>query len=212
MNHETLLIYFVVAFFYITSPGPAIVLAVLNGIRTDMKTVAIASLGNSLGLFILSAASMLGLGLLLTTSSTIFMIVKSVGALYLIYLGVKCFLKGQTLSFEKVDPDTDLKRRRSSYFYEAFFLAVTNPKPILFFTAIFPQFLELDANVVPQFTIMTAIFLAISFTSLCTYGFTAKKAKIWLAGRNRMVWLHRITGGLFIGLGMSLFRFKNLST
>lgn len=211
MKHETLLIYFVVAFFYITSPGPAIVLAILNGIRTDMKTVAVASLGNILGLFILSAASMLGLGILLTTSATIFMIVKTIGALYLIYLGVKCILNGQSINFEKTNQTDSLQKRRSSYFYEAFFLAVTNPKPILFFTAIFPQFVDLKISVMPQFAVMTGIFLAISFTSLCTYGFTAKRAKVWLTGHNRMVWFHRITGGMFIGLGIGLFRFKNLT-
>jgi len=212
MNHETLLIYFVVAFFYITSPGPAIVLAILNGIRTDMKTVAVASLGNILGLFILSTASMLGLGILLTTSATIFMFVKTIGALYLVYLGVKCIFNGQSINLDKTSQTQALKKGRLSYFCEAFFLAVTNPKPILFFTAIFPQFLDLEANVMPQFVVMTSMFLAISFTSLCTYGFTAKKAKKWLASHNRMVWLHRITGGMFISLGVGLLRLKSVQS
>jgi homoserine/homoserine lactone efflux protein len=123
---------------------------------------------------------------------------------------VKCILNGQGMSFENSCSQTGLKKRRSSYFYEAFFLAVTNPKPILFFTAIFPQFLDVQANVMPQFIIMTGIFLVISFTSLCTYGFTAKKSKTWLASHNRMAWFHRITGGMFIGLGVGLLRFRNL--
>ncbi|WP_321370398.1 LysE family translocator [uncultured Desulfuromusa sp.] len=212
MNYETLLIYFVVSFFYITSPGPAIVLAILNGLRTDMKTVAVASLGNILGLFILSTASMLGLGILLTTSATIFMIAKTIGALYLIYLGVKCILNGQSLNVEKTNPTDGFKKRRSSYFYEAFFLAVTNPKPILFFTAIFPQFLDLETPVLPQFMIMTSLFLVISFSSLCTYGLTAKRAKGWLASRNRMAWFQRITGGMFIGLGVGLLRLKSVQS
>ena len=204
MNHDTLLLYTVVAFFYITSPGPAIVLAILNGIRTDMKTVAIASLGNILGLFILSSASALGLGALLTSSALVFTIVKTIGGLYLVYLGVKCFLNGRALNF-----DGDRRggsRTGAGYFYEAFFLAVTNPKPILFFTAIFPQFLNLEAAIIPQFMLMTGIFLTISFASLCTYGFTAKKSKKWLADSNRMLWFHRLTGGIFIVLGAGLLR------
>ena len=212
MNHETLLIYVTVAFFYITSPGPAIVLAVLNGIRSDMKTVAIASLGNILGLFLLSAAAILGLGVLLTTSAMVFMIVKAVGALYLIYLGVKCIRNGQAMDFEKTSQKEDLDKPRSAYLYEAFLLAVTNPKPILFFTAIFPQFLDLKADVMPQFVIMTSIFLVISFTSLCTYGFTARKSKTWLMSKNRMTWFHRITGGIFIVLGVGLLRLKNVQS
>lgn len=209
MKHETLLIYAVVAFFYITSPGPAIVLAILNGIRADMKTVAIASLGNIIGLLLLSTASISGLGVLLTTSALIFMVVKSVGALYLIYIGIKCILNGRGLSLGKSLHTENLGKSRTSYFYEAFFLAVTNPKPILFFTAIFPQFLDLQADILPQFVIMTSIFLTISFSSLCTYGFTAKKSKTWLTGHNRMLWFHRMTGGVFIALGVGLLQLSS---
>ena len=88
MNIDTLLVYLLVAFFYITSPGPAVILAIINGLRTNMKVVAIPTFANTLGLAILSTASILGLGVLLTTSATLFMIVKFVGAFYLVYLGV----------------------------------------------------------------------------------------------------------------------------
>ena len=94
MDIHTLLLYLVVAFFCITSPGPAIILAIINGLRTNMKTVAITSLANSLGLFILSTAAILGLGIIITTSATLFIIIKSIGALYLIYLGIK-FLRNR---------------------------------------------------------------------------------------------------------------------
>jgi len=208
MNVDTLLIYIVVAFFYITSPGPAVVLAIVNGLRANMKIVALSSFANILGLFILSSASILGLGVLLTTSATLFMIVKFVGAFYLVYLGIKFLRNKSVLNLEDINSNTSIKKS-STYFYESFFLAVTNPKPILFFTAIFPQFLDVNAAVLPQFFIMTFIFLFISFSSLCAYAYLAKKSKTYLSNKNRMNWFHKITGGIFISMGIGLLSLKN---
>jgi len=210
MNIDTLLLYTAVAFFYITSPGPAILLAIFNGLKANIQIVAISSLGNMLGLGILSIASILGLGAILTTSAILFMIVKFIGAFYLIYLGIKFIKNHKALNFDDTNKKIDNDKPKMAYFYEAFFLAVTNPKPILFFTAIFPQFLNLNVDILPQFTMMTIIFLVISFGSLCTYGLVAKKSKVWLSNNKRMIWFHRITGGIFIGMGIGLLQLKNI--
>ncbi len=208
MNIDTLLVYLLVAFFYITSPGPAVILAIINGLRTNMKVVAISTFANTLGLAILSTASILGLGVLLTTSATLFMIVKFVGAFYLVYLGVKFIRNKNVLNIEDISSNKEI-RSSKSYFLESFFLAVTNPKPILFFTAIFPQFLDVKAAILPQFLIMTFFFLCISFFSLCAYAYLAKKSKSYLSDKNRMNWFHKITGGIFISMGIGLLSLKN---
>ncbi|XPV70510.1 MAG: LysE family translocator [Halarcobacter sp.] len=210
MNLDTLLVYFLVAFFYITSPGPAIVLAIVNGIRTDMRTVAITSFANILGLFILSTASILGLGAILTTSATLFMIVKIIGAFYLIYLGFKFIRNNGIINIEDVNEEKN-KKTKKVYFFESFILAITNPKPILFFTAIFPQFLDLNSSITIQFFIMTGIFLIISFSSLCTYGYLSKRSKAYLTDKNRMNLINKLTGGLFFFMGFALLRMKNNS-
>lgn len=206
MNIENLLMYTVVSFFYIISPGPAVFLAISNGISADIKTVALSSLGNIAGLFVLSSISILGLGALLTTSATLFFGVKIVGAAYLIYLGFKQF-KTQHTIFSNNNSKTH--RRLFAYFREGFLLAVTNPKPILFFTALFPQFLNAEFAILPQFLSMTAIFMAISFMALFSYGYISKSAKGVLANQRRIAWFHRITGGLFIGMGVGLLTLKN---
>lgn len=208
MNSDILWIYFIVAFFYITSPGPAIFLAIINGMKTNMRIVFISSFANILGLFILSTGSILGLGVLLTTSATLFMLVKIIGAFYLCYLGLKFLRNKGVLHIKNIEEEYKI-RSKKSYFYESFFLAITNPKPILFFTAIFPQFLDIKNAVLPQFFIMTMIFLFISFFSLCFYALLARKSKVWLENKNRMIWFHRITGGIFISMGIGLLQLKN---
>lgn len=208
MNIDTLLIYTVVAFFYITSPGPAVVLAIVNGMRANMKIVMLSSFANVLGLFILSTASIFGLGVLFKTSSNLFLLVKVVGALYLIYLGIKFLLNKSSFH---IDDSQDKKETKANkvYFLESFFLAITNPKPILFFTAIFPQFLDMQANIMPQFFALTGIFLFISFGSLCAYAYLAKRSKKWLSNKNRLTWFSKITGGMFVGLGLGILQLKN---
>lgn len=208
MNIDTLLVYLLVTFFYVTSPGPAVVLAIINGLRANMKTVVISSFANILGLFILSSASILGLGVLLTTSATLFMLVKFIGAFYLVYLGIKFIKNKNVLNIDDINSNEKIKSNKS-YFFESFFLAVTNPKPILFFTAIFPQFLDLQISILPQFLIMTFAFLFISFFSLCSYAYLAKKSKSYLSDKNRMNWFHKITGGIFISMGIGLLSLKN---
>lgn len=211
MSSHLVLLYTVVAFFYIISPGPAVFLAIANGITKDMRAVVSSSLGNIVGLFVLSTISILGLGALLVSSATLFFIVKIIGASYLIYLGIKQINISRKPQLFDQATDTKAKNKKSHWrlFTESFFVAATNPKPILFFVALFPQFLVVDAPIAPQFAILTGIFMSISFFSLCTYGYISNKASFLFAKKQTLVWFHRCTGGLFILMGASLMKLKN---
>ena len=204
MSFEVLTLYFFVAFFYIISPGPAIFLAISNNI----KIVALSSFGNILGLFILSAVSISGLGAILTTSATLFMIVKIIGALYLLHIGIKQFKTIGSIKLSENNTHKHNKKGSKAFFYEGFFLSVTNPKPIIFFIALFPQFLNLENSILPQFFLLTFTFIFISFFSLLTYGLIAKNVKRYLNDSNKMNWFHKITGGLFIIMGLGLLQIK----
>jgi len=209
MNIDTLLIYAFVAFFYIISPGPAVFLAIYNGAVNGSKVVMVSAFGNILGLMFLSTLSISGLSAILLASSTLFAIVKITGACYLIYLGFKQLFSNKKSAKEQAENDND--RSLFSYFKEGFFVAATNPKPILFFVALFPQFLETSHSIVSQFIIMTVLFMAFSFLSLTCYGYLAQKAKGLLSNINNMKWFHRISGVLFIGMGTSILFIKNRS-
>ena len=131
-----------------------------------MKVVALSSLANILGLFLLSSISILGLGALLLSSAVLFMIVKIIGAMYLVYLGVKQILRSRNSLFVEGGRLSTEHRGYRACFMESFFLAATNPKPILFFVALFPQFIVTDQSIAPQFFVLTAIFMAISLVYL----------------------------------------------
>ena len=208
MNFELVIVYSLFSFFYIISPGPAIFLAISNGMSADLKAVALSSFGNVIGLLLLSSISIVGLGAIITGSATLFMIVKLVGALYLIYLGVKQFRNSKAVAFEKTEQRSTNQRKTASFFNEGFLVAATNPKPILFFTAIFLQFLNPQAAIMPQFVLLTSIFMVLSFISLFSYGLISKSSRRLFSNAKRMAWFHRITGGIFIAMGLGLSQLK----
>jgi threonine/homoserine/homoserine lactone efflux protein len=211
MNIDTLLIYVFVSFFYVISPGPAILLAIYNGAMNGHKVVMVSALGNIIGLMLLSTLSVSGLSAVLLASSTLFGVVKILGASYLIYLGIRQLSSSNKAPLNKSQKIADTNRTLFSYFKEGLFVAATNPKPILFFAALFPQFLDTFNPIIPQFMLMTLIFMTFSFLSLSTYGYLAQRAKGFLSNVNNMKWFHRISGGLFVGMGTSIFFIKTES-
>jgi len=196
-----------VAFLTIVSPGPAILLAINNGLLHNMKGVILSSFANILGLFCLSSISILGLGTLLQTSSTLFLAMKVMGASYLIYMGVKQFRNIGNI----FDADSSIKIEKNNWkvFRKGFLVSVTNPKPIIFFTAIFPVFLNPTATLMPQFLTMTFTFMSISFFSLCSFAYFAKYFKFWLSSEKRANLFNRISGSIFVMLGFGLLRVEN---
>ena len=139
MDLHNYLAYLVISLLTITSPGAAILLAINNAMRYDLKAVFFSTIGNVLGLFLLSLVAMFGVGVLIKSSDWFFLILKIVGALYLIYLGFWHALTGHKhfqLSTEGISSNYSAKK----IFTNGFLVAATNPKPILFFTAIFPLF------------------------------------------------------------------------
>ncbi|AFL68665.1 LysE family translocator [Sulfurospirillum barnesii] len=204
MDLHTWFLYVTVAIVAIVSPGPAILLAIHNSVMYDMKAVVFSTLGNVLGLFTLSSAAMLGLGVVLKTSAVLFLMFKILGALYLIYIGVKQF-RNLSNVFEKISLNS--KKSKSEYFAifsKGYLVCVSNPKPIIFFTALFPLFLNTNASLVPQFFILTFTFMTLSYMTLMSYAFFAKNLKSWFSHNHRATWFNRISGAFFVALGVSL--------
>ncbi len=208
MQLHTLLAFTAVAAVAILSPGPATLLALRNSMAWGPRRAVWSTLGNVCGLFCLSAAAMLGLGVVLQSSAVLFGLVKLLGAGYLFYVGVRQIL-GRGVSLVPADADAPTAPPpRSRLFVEALLTASTNPKPILFFTALFPQFLDDHAPLLPQFFVLTGLFMALSFTSLVTYAMLASRARALLARPRFTLWLNRSVGALFVGFGAALLTLR----
>jgi len=212
MDVHSILAFTLVAGIAIASPGPATLMALNNSITYGPRSTLWSSLGNASGLFCLSAAAMLGLGALLASSEWMFNAVKIAGAGYLFYLGAKQLLKkSPVLAGEAQGQPTRNRPSRSKLYKSAFLTAATNPKATMFFTALFPQFIDQSAALLPQFLILTAIFMALSLTSLSVYAALASRAKGLLIRPVFSKWLNRVVGSTFIGFGAAVLSMRRQS-
>jgi threonine/homoserine/homoserine lactone efflux protein len=207
MDSSTWLLFTVVALVAIISPGPATLLTISNSLKYGTRSVVLSALGNETGIFVLSVSAILGLGARLKASTTLFWIIKVVCAAYLIYLGIHQW-RSKANIFSEVKNIKEDGRKHRKFYAEGFLIAISNPKAVLFFTALFPQFINLQAALIPQFIIMTFTFMALSFLTLMTYGQLAHKVRNWFSTKRRVRWFNRTVGGLFVAIGLGLLQFK----
>lgn len=198
------LIYAFVALACIISPGPAVLLAISNGVKYGSRAVLWSSLGNITGVSIVSSLAMVGVGALLKTSASAFLALKLVGAVYLLYLGIRQWRSKKGMFAQHDQTSTPTKYRRLMLYRQAVLVSSTNPKSILFFTALFPQFLSPAEAVAPQFAILTATFMALSYLLLVTYGVLGSRLKEWFGTRTSATWPNKLFGGVFMAFGFGL--------
>ncbi|WP_085718584.1 LysE family translocator [Pseudomonas sp. B28(2017)] len=209
MDSHSILTFTLVAAIAIASPGPATLMAINNSLAHGQRSAIWSSLGNASGLFCLSSAAMLGLGALLASSEWLFNAVKFIGAGYLFYLGIRQLFKKGPMVPDGIQDDLKESRPSRSKLYKAAFLtAVTNPKATMFFTALFPQFIDQSAALLPQFLILTSIFMALSVSSLSLYAALASRAKDVLTRPALSRWVSRVVGSTFIGFGAAILTMR----
>lgn len=195
------------------SPGPAVLLAISNALAAGpRKTLLSSSMGSMVGIFTVSAAAMAGLGTLLHSSAWLFAALKTAGAVYLIYLGFRQWTHKSSM-FSKpasiaVAPAVAV-RSRMALFRQGTLVSLTNPKSILFFTALFPQFIRPDAEMLPQFVELTTMFAACALVSHIVYVLLAHRMQGWFSTPRRVMLFNRISGGAFGLLGLGLLRLKS---
>lgn len=209
MDISRWLVYAAVALVSILSPGPATLLAISNSVMFGLRRVMFSSLGNVIGVLLVSSITMAGLGAVLKSSALLFATLKIIGAGYLIYLGFRQWRSKVNVFTHAEEISSQPRRTNGQLFTQGVMLAVTNPKAILFFTALFPQFLDSDRSLLPQFAILTGTFMLFSFFSLMTYGLLARTTRSWFSIARHAAWFNRVSGGLFMLLGVGLLRLKN---
>ena len=208
MELSTWLVFLSIALVAIISPGPAVLLSVTNSLTHGITNSVFSSLGNIIGIFVVSSAAALGLGAVLQTSTMVFTTLKILGAFYLIYLGIRQWRSKQNIFGKSIETSKSNQGKGKS-FAQGVLVAISNPKAILFFTALFPQFIDLSKPIINQFVILTATFMFFSFITLVIYALSAHSAKGWFAKSNRYVWLNRISGTIFIAFGLGILRLRS---
>ena len=209
MTIQSWLMYLTLVTVATATPGPAVLFIMTSSSLHGWQKASFAALGNIVGLLCLGILAVTGLGTIIKTSELIFNIIKYAGAAYLIYLGIKLFFqKSQDVSL--ID-DQLISNDISSFkiFFQAFGVAMSNPKAIVFLTALFPQFININDTLIPQFSMLIFTLMIFSFSFLMFYALLAHNAKIWLTKPNRINVVNRTSGLVFIGFGLLLATSSN---
>ena len=212
MTISTWLLFLSVSLAAAFSPGPGVLMAISTATTQGAGRALYSSLGNALGVFIVATTAVAGLGLVLKTSALAFGALKVAGAAYLIYLGVKTWRQASAApapADASVPSASAVQASRLSTFRSGLLVAVSNPKAILFFTAVFPQFMPPDHIDPMRFLLLTSTFTACTLLSHFFYVACASwmKRKVrQSAARSRFT--KRTTGALFIGMGGALLTVK----
>ncbi|MDH2434101.1 LysE family translocator [Pokkaliibacter sp. MBI-7] len=190
------------------TPGPAILLVIRNATRYGIGKALIGVLGNLSAMISMATLSAIGMGAVILSSLYLFTAMKLAGGAYLIWLGIKTWRSKNLFSQHSSDATAMPPRPARSLYAEAFMIGFSNPKAIAFYTALFPQFIDPHSAITPQLLVLGATFACCSFTALSSYALLAHSLKGHLAKAHVSRYFSRITGGIFMGFGLSLIYSK----
>jgi threonine/homoserine/homoserine lactone efflux protein len=195
--------YLIATVLIILAPGPSVLFTIARAIAWGRLAAIATVIGNAFGMFLVSVLVAFGLGPLLQSSKLFYNGIQWAGGAYLIYLGYAA------IAASRVDAQGMQKTEGSkpSFFTSlknGFWVGVLNPKSIVFFAAILPQFVDQEKNnVTAQLLLLGAIFAAIAMISDGSYGLLAGTVRSWLAGDvKRLIFMRRFGGVVMIGLGL----------
>lgn len=191
-----------VTFIVSASPGPVMLSCMSNGGRYGMKKAFEGMLGASLGNLVLVALSAVGLGLIVSQNDFLFNVVKWIGAGYLIFLGLQIIRQPMTLnnSQEPVIAATNDK----SVWLSSFGIAISNPKGLIYFGALFPQFINYQEPLGLQFLILTLVFLTTDLIWMSAYALAGNKIMSWLKTPRHQLLFNYISGAVLIAAGCAM--------
>ncbi len=231
MSWHLFAVFFASTFFISATPGPNMLLAFQYGMNYGVKRTLWTLAGLSLGLFVLLLSTLLGLDVISRQSPWLLTIIKAVGAAYLIYLGISSWrdagdgslmsdakeLSAEVAAEYAVSDGAPTSQPRSlssaatriapsntTLFRTGVWVSLSNPKAILFFAAFFPKFINFSAPLWPQYVLLTiGLFLSETIWQI-VYTLGGKKLASWLDVGNRLAWLNRGCGVIFIIIAAAL--------
>jgi threonine/homoserine/homoserine lactone efflux protein len=194
----------VTAFVLIVIPGPSVLFTIGRALTLGRGGAMLSVLGNTSGCFLQVLAVAFGVGPLVERSSEVYYTVKYVGAAYLVYLGVQAFRHRRSMT-DALGTDAPPRSTRRQYL-DGLLVGVTNPKTIVFFSVVMPQFADRGAGHLPlQLILLGAVFPLIALVSDTAWALLAGSARTWLARSPRRLASVGGAGGIaIVGLGVTV--------
>lgn len=197
--------YFIATIILSLSPGPGVFSSISSGLHHGFRLGLWNGVGMQAANMILVGIVSLGLGAILLASEALFALVKWLGVAYLVYLGAVTW-RAPARGFQ--DNPHDEAQTARDVFLRGFFVNITNPKGIIFFAAILPQFIDVARPQMPQYAVLAGTTFAVDLVAM--WGYTALAAKVLRVMRDpgHLRWVNRGLGGAFVAAGVALASFR----
>ncbi len=204
MDWHIWLAYFVASWAIALSPGSGAVLSMSHGLAYGVRQASATILGLQAGLAIILLVAGAGIGALLLASGTAFMVVKMLGAAYLLWLGFKQWQAPVLPAQDAASPAQVAPLSARQRFMRGLFTNATNPKGIVFMVAVLPQFLRTDRPLWLQLLILLATTISVDLVVMHGYAALASSLRRWLSSERTQRVQNRVLGGVLMAMGASL--------
>ncbi len=191
------------------TPGPNMLLSMTHGLIHGPRRTLATALGLLAGLWVLMSVSTAGFGAILAASETAFQAVKWCGVVYLAYLGWKVW-KAPAADLNVSEDEDSPTVPAWRLMVQAFGVSLSNPKAIVFFTALFPQFINAQQALLPQFLILATTFSLIEFSMIMSTASGAGRLAPWLSRNGRARHINRVSGGVMLTAAALLASVKRI--
>jgi homoserine/homoserine lactone efflux protein len=186
------------------SPGPAVMCSMAQSTRYGFRSSLAGISGIQLGNFLFFVCIASGLGALLATATTAFTILRTIGAIYLFYLGVRIIVSSFRRTVHDVLRSVAALPARRGLFLQGLLIQLTNPKALLFVSALLPQFIEPRRPVLGQLVILVVTTIAVDSVVLSSYAYFAERGIQSFRASRFSAWLERVFGAALIFFGCRL--------
>ena len=195
--------YLIATILIILAPGPSVLFTIARAIAWGRLAAIATVIGNASGMFLVSVFVAVGLGPILQSSEFLYNAIQWAGGAYLIYLGYSA-IAASKVDAQDMRAGTGSKPTFLTSIKNGFWVGVLNPKSVVFFAAILPQFIDEEkSNVTAQLLFLGAIFALIALISDGAYGLLAGTIRQWLSGDvKRLIFMRLIGGVVMIALGV----------
>lgn len=204
MSSHFWIVYLTTIFVASIVPGPSMLLALSHGVRYGAGRAVFSGLGNVAASLLQASLSIAGLGVLIVACAPFFFVIKYAGAAYLVWLGVSLWRSsGQRLQVDSGNPG-NAARSRCRLFADAFMVALGNPKAIVFFSALFPQFIDAGELSFSHCSLLLLGLASQAFLAWMLYAFGGQRLGGLLQKLNAGRILNKVLGTGFLGMGVGL--------
>lgn len=200
----TLLSMFIPTFFFVSiTPGMCMTLALTLGMSVGYRRTLWMMIGELAGVALVSISAVLGIAAIMLNYPWLFVALKFIGGAYLLYLGIEMWRSRGKLAIN-LETQTTLPKGNWNLVLQGFVTAIANPKGWAFMISLLPPFIDQNAALVPQLTVLISIILMFEFICMSLYATGGKGLKRILGHSENVRVMNRVAGTLMMGVGVWL--------